>query len=48
MLLGTNMTMNSLPRKGSFDSFKPKHFHEELDDFRAILAGRENPQGYFV
>ena len=38
----------TLPRKGSFDSFKPKHYHEALDDFRAILAGRENPQGYFV
>jgi thiamine kinase-like enzyme len=38
----------TLPREGSFDSFKPEHYHEALDDFRAISAGRENPQGYFV
>jgi thiamine kinase-like enzyme len=36
----------TLPREGSFDSFDPEFYHEALDDFRAILEGRENPQGY--
>jgi hypothetical protein len=35
-----------LPRPGSFDEFEPGSFAESLTDFRAILAGQENPQGY--
>ena len=35
-----------LPRAGSFDGFDPAGFAEELTDFRAALAGKENPQGY--
>jgi hypothetical protein len=38
-----NMT---LPREQSFDSFNPNDYSETLDDFRAILDGKENPQGY--
>jgi thiamine kinase-like enzyme len=36
----------TLPREQSFDKFDPTTFAESLTDFRAILAGRENPQGY--
>jgi thiamine kinase-like enzyme len=36
----------TLPREGSFDQFNPACYHASLDDFRAILEGRENPQGY--
>ena len=36
----------TLPREKSFDKFDPASFAESLTDFRAILAGRENPQGY--
>lgn len=36
----------TLPREGSFDRFTPDHYEETLEDFRAILEGRENPQGY--
>ena len=36
----------TLPREGSFDSFDPSTYSESLTDFRAILAGKENPQGY--
>jgi hypothetical protein len=36
----------TLPREGSFDRFDPGHYDEALDDFRAILNGKENPQGY--
>ena len=36
----------TLPRERSFDEFAPASFAESLRDFRAILAGRENPQGY--
>ena len=36
----------TLPREGSFDRFDPASFNESLEDFRAILAGEENPQGY--
>jgi len=36
----------SLPREQSFDSFNPDHFSESLSDFRAVLEGKENPQGY--
>jgi thiamine kinase-like enzyme len=35
-----------LPREQSFDEFDPASFGESLTDFRAVLAGRENPQGY--
>jgi thiamine kinase-like enzyme len=35
-----------LPRPGSFDRFDPAGFDQALDDFRAALAGEENPQGY--
>jgi thiamine kinase-like enzyme len=35
-----------IPRSQSFDRFIPDIFSESLTDFRAILAGRENPQGY--
>jgi len=36
----------TLPRERSFDSFDPGTYHESLNDFRAILNGEENPQGY--
>jgi thiamine kinase-like enzyme len=36
----------TLPRERSFDRFKPKRYDEALVDFRAILDGKENPQGY--
>lgn len=36
----------TLPREGSFDRFYPERYPEALDDFRAILEGKENPQGY--
>lgn len=35
-----------LPRTASFDEFDAASFVEELADFRAVAAGRENPQGY--
>jgi hypothetical protein len=35
-----------LPRPGSFDRFDPAAFDADLADFRALVAGRENPQGY--
>lgn len=35
-----------LPRVGSFDRFNADIFAEELVDFRSVVAGRENPQGY--
>jgi thiamine kinase-like enzyme len=35
-----------LPREESFDEFDPALFPGYLVDFRAILAGEENPQGY--
>jgi thiamine kinase-like enzyme len=35
-----------LPREKSFDEFDPASFAESLTDFRAILAGRDNPEGY--
>jgi thiamine kinase-like enzyme len=35
-----------LPRVGSFDRFHADTFAEDLADFRAVVAGRENPQGY--
>lgn len=36
----------TLPRVQSFDEFDPGEYAEWLTDFRAILAGKENPQGY--
>ena len=36
----------TLPRRNSFDSFSPINYSEKLNDFRAILNGEENPQGY--
>ena len=36
----------TLPRERSFDKFNPKRYDEALVDFRAILDGKENPQGY--
>ena len=36
-----------LPRENSFDSFDPELFSEDLTDFKAIIAGEDNPQGYY-
>lgn len=36
----------TLPREQSFDSFYPENFSAAINDFRAILAGKENPAGY--
>jgi thiamine kinase-like enzyme len=36
----------TLPRERSFDEFDPTSYTESLTDFRAILSGKENPQGY--
>jgi thiamine kinase-like enzyme len=36
----------TLPRENSFDVFEPDTYDEALTDFRAILAGHDNPQGY--
>lgn len=36
----------TLPRGQSFDTFSPDDYGESLRDFRAILNGEENPQGY--
>lgn len=38
----------TLPREQSFDSFNPKRYNEALVDFKAILEGKENPQGYHI
>ncbi len=35
-----------LPREGSYDCFQADKFIDSLTDFRAILSGEENPQGY--
>jgi thiamine kinase-like enzyme len=35
-----------LPREQSFDEFDSDSFAESLTVFKAILAGRENPEGY--
>ena len=35
-----------LPRENSFDHFKPESFGESLRDFRTVLDGKENPEGY--
>jgi hypothetical protein len=36
----------TLPREQGFGKIDALLFTESLTDFRAILAGRENPQGY--
>lgn len=36
----------TLPREQSFDDFDPNEYDEWLTDFRAVLVGNENPQGY--
>jgi hypothetical protein len=38
----------TLPRERSFDEFDPATYAESLVDFKAILAGEENPQGYDI
>jgi hypothetical protein len=38
----------TLPRAGSYDRFDPARYPAALTDFRAILAGEENPQGYGI
>jgi thiamine kinase-like enzyme len=35
-----------LPREQSFDEFDAASFDESLTDFRAVLAGQENPELY--
>ena len=35
-----------LPRERSFEEFDPENFDRSLSDFRAILEGKENLQGY--
>lgn len=35
-----------LPRENSFDRFSAHTFEEALEDFRAVVEGKENPQGY--
>jgi thiamine kinase-like enzyme len=35
-----------LPRDGSFARFNPNGFSESLRDFKAVLEGKENPEGY--
>ncbi len=36
----------TLPRERSFDRFNPNTYGEALRDFKAILQGEENPEGY--
>lgn len=36
-----------LPREKSFDQFECDSFEKSLEDFRAVINGRENPQGYY-
>ena len=38
----------TLPRERSFDRFEPSIYDKSLRDFRAILNGEENPEGYTV
>lgn len=37
----------TLPRENSFDCLIPRDYGESLTDFKAILHGKENPQGYY-
>jgi thiamine kinase-like enzyme len=34
-----------LPRENSFDEFDSENFDESLRDFKAVLDGKENPEG---
>jgi thiamine kinase-like enzyme len=36
----------TLPRQESYDQLDAEHYEQTLRDFRAILQGKENPQGY--
>lgn len=36
----------TLPREQSFDQFNHNMYAAALQDFKAVLAGKENPQGY--
>jgi len=36
-----------IPRKDSFDPFRANTFDKALEDFRAVIEGRENPKGYY-
>ena len=36
----------TIPREQGFDEFDPGSFAESLTDFKAVLVGEENPQGY--
>jgi hypothetical protein len=36
----------TLPRERSFDKFDRDNYGESLRDFKAILNGEENPEGY--
>ncbi len=36
-----------LPRENSFDSFHADEFVDNLADFKAIMNGEDNPQGYY-
>lgn len=36
----------TLPREGSFDQLDANQYGDALRDFRAILQGKENPEGY--
>lgn len=38
----------TLPREQSFDRFNSQSYARTLEDFKAVLAGTENPQGYTV
>jgi len=44
--MATHCLNITLPREGSFDTFDPEGFGESLEDFKAVLNGEENPQGY--
>ncbi len=37
-----------IPRKDSFDRFRAETFDNALVDFRAVINGRENPQGSYA
>jgi thiamine kinase-like enzyme len=38
----------TLPRENSFDTFDPESLDKSLVDFKAVLNGEENPQGYYL
>jgi thiamine kinase-like enzyme len=35
-----------IPRDQSYDQFIPAHFPQALADFKAVVCGKDNPQGY--